>query len=74
MTLRERLRAEHYDFFAYHLLCTAVRERGRFTAMGYATALVTETVHCGKQHFMVYFVGTRKLNTLTRKERGCDGR
>lgn len=72
MTPRERLRSEQFSFFCYHLLCTAVRERGRFETMGYATALVTETVHCGKQHFVVYFVGHKKLNTLTRSERGCN--
>jgi hypothetical protein len=65
------LRKEGFDFFCYHLLCRALEDKAKF-AIEHECVFFMETISSKK--FTVYFVGVRKKDRLTRKERGINAR
>jgi hypothetical protein len=65
----EDAKVHGFDFRGHHLLCAAVADKARFTAMGYAAMIFPVTMLA--QKFTVYFVAYQKLDRPTRKERGC---
>lgn len=66
---KEEARREGFDFFAYHLLCNAVKAHAHYTALDYECHICVYTHTRFSQH--VYFLAHKKLDRLTRKERGC---
>jgi hypothetical protein len=55
-----------FDFFCYPLLCVAISDKAKFTTMGYACFLLTETVHT----FTIYYLAHKAEGKLTRREKG----
>lgn len=69
MTRREELRGKEFDFYCHTLLCRAVEDKAKYTALGYTCEIVPETMLA--QKFTVYFLAVKNPNKLTRAERGC---